>query len=267
MSERRKVRRSQYEASVSAKRPKAAGVSKPKVLTPANAAQEEYIRLIAENQVVVAIGPAGSSKTAIPAYLACEKLMNNEIGKIIISRPIVEAGRGIGFLKGGLLEKCDPYMKPLTDELSKWLGAPRLAAALAGGEIEVCPPEFMRGRNFHDSFIIMDEAQNCTLSQIKMVLSRLGRRSKMVINGDPDQTDLPRDQAGALSFMYNRYENMYDVGRIRFANSDIVRNPLIGALLERLNDEDFYNPVCDDGEDGSYGGETVRPDPFETLLR
>jgi phosphate starvation-inducible PhoH-like protein len=102
-----------------------------------NEAQEEYIRLISENQVVVAIGPAGSSKTAIPAYLACEKLISGEVQRIIISRPIVEAGRGIGFLKGGLLEKCDPYMKPLTDELVKWLGKTHLDAANQGGEIEI----------------------------------------------------------------------------------------------------------------------------------
>jgi phosphate starvation-inducible PhoH-like protein len=140
-------------------------------------------------------------------------------------------------------------MKPLTEELTKWLGKVRLDAALQSGEIEICPPEFMRGRNFHNSFIIMDEAQNCTLKQIKMVLSRLGKRSKMVINGDPDQTDLPRLDSGALQFMYDRYNDLNDVGRIEFNNSDIVRNPLICALLGRLNDEDFYDSVCDDGTD------------------
>ncbi len=227
---------------------------KKKVLTPANDAQREYIRLIAENQVVVAIGPAGSSKTAIPAYMACEKLINRDVDRIIISRPIVEAGRGIGFLKGGLLEKCDPYMKPLTDELTKWIGAVRLKTALEDGTIEICPPDFMRGRNFHKCFIIMDEAQNCTLKQLKMVLSRLGKNSKMVINGDPDQTDLQRHEAGALSLMYDRYRDLEDVGRIRFKASDIVRNPLIASLLERLNDADIHDSVCGDGEDRRYGG-------------
>jgi phosphate starvation-inducible PhoH-like protein len=108
----------------------------------------------------------------------------------------------------------------------------------------------MRGRNFHNAFIIMDEAQNCTLSQLKMVLSRLGKRSKMVINGDPDQTDLPHCDRGALAFMYSRYADLEDVGLIRFTKSDIVRNPLISSLLGRLQDEDFYNTLCDDGEDG-----------------
>lgn len=243
MSERRKIKRAEWSPSVEK------SVPKRKTLTPMNESQKEYIRLISENQVVVAIGPAGSSKTAIPAYLACEKLMSGEVQRIIISRPIVEAGRGLGFLKGSLLEKCDPYMKPLTEELTKWLGKARLDTALQSGEIEICPPEFMRGRNFHNSFIIMDEAQNCTLRQIKMVLSRLGKKSKMVINGDPDQTDLPRSESGALQFMYDRYNDLSDVGRIEFQNSDIVRNPLIGALLGRLNDEDFYDSVCDDGTD------------------
>ena len=242
MTERRKLKRTEHTA------PKTS--VKKKILTPMNDAQEEYIRLIAENQVVVAIGPAGSSKTAIPAYMACEKLMNNEIERIIISRPIVEAGRGIGFLKGGLMEKCDPYMKPLTDELTKWLGATRLASALQGGEIEICPPDFMRGRNFHNCFIIMDEAQNCTLKQIKMVISRLGKKSKMIINGDPDQTDLPRHESGALAFMFEQYKGLEEVGLMRFTNADIVRNPLISSLLGRLQDDDFYGAVCDNGENG-----------------
>jgi phosphate starvation-inducible PhoH-like protein len=243
MTERRKLRRTEKPVAKSSP-------TKRKTLTPMNEAQEEYIRLIAENQVVVAIGPAGSSKTAIPAYMACEKLMSNEIEKIIISRPIVEAGRGIGFLKGGLMEKCDPYMKPLTDELTKWLGATRLASALQGGEIEICPPDFMRGRNFHNCFVIMDEAQNCTLKQIKMVLSRLGKKSKMIINGDPDQTDLPRNESGALAFMFKQYEDLPEVGLMRFTNADIVRNPLISSLLGRLKDDDFYDSLCDDGENG-----------------
>ena len=242
MTERRKFKRTEYTVTKTS--------VKKKVLTPMNEAQEEYIRLIAENQVVVAIGPAGSSKTAIPAYMACEKLMNNEIERIIISRPIVEAGRGIGFLKGGLMEKCDPYMKPLTDELTKWLGATRLASALQAGEIEICPPDFMRGRNFHNCFIIMDEAQNCTLKQIKMVISRLGKKSKMIINGDPDQTDLPRHESGALSYMFEQYGGLEEVGLMRFTNADIVRNPLISSLLGRLQDDDFYHSLCDDRENG-----------------
>ena len=225
MTERRKFKRTEYTVTKTS--------VKKKVLTPMNEAQEEYIRLIAENQVVVAIGPAGSSKTAIPAYMACEKLMNNEIERIIISRPIVEAGRGIGFLKGGLMEKCDPYMKPLTDELTKWLGATRLASALQAGEIEICPPDFMRGRNFHNCFIIMDEAQNCTLKQIKMVISRLGKKSKMIINGDPDQTDLPRHESGALSYMFEQYGGLEEVGLMRFTNADIVRNPSFLLSLPR----------------------------------
>lgn len=243
MSERRKLRRTEYV------KPEEDRPVKVKGLRPMNDSQKEYIRLIAENQVVVAIGPAGSSKTAIPAYLACEKLITGEVQRIIISRPIVESGKGLGFLKGSLLEKCDPYMKPLTDELSKWLGQVRLAEAMKTGEIEVCPPEFMRGRNFHNCFIIVDEAQNLTLSQLKMILSRLGKRSKMVINGDPDQTDLPHRESGALTFMYERYADLKDVGRIRFTKSDIVRNPLICSLLERLPDEDFYNTLCDDRSD------------------
>lgn len=210
-----------------------------KKFTPWNKKQEEYIRLIAENQITIAIGPAGTSKTAIPAALACEKILANEITKIVISRPIVESGNGIGFLKGSMLEKCTPYMMPLLDEFNKWLGKTTVDRMILEGIIEICPPEFLRGRNMHNCFFILDEAQNCTIEQIRLVISRIGRKCKMVINGDPDQTDLKFEERDGLSFCYKALEGMFDVGTIKFTSGDIVRNTIIGPIMKRLNNENF----------------------------
>ena len=214
-------------------------MTKGSKFTPWNKKQEEYIRLIAENQITLAIGPAGTAKTAIPAYLACEKLISGKIGKVIISRPIVESGKGIGFLKGTMHEKVHVYMIPLLEEFQKWLGKEEVKRMIDEEIIEICPPDFLRGRNFHNCFVILDEAQNLTFEQIKLVLSRIGRNCKMVINGDPDQTDLPSYERGALDFCYDELEGMHDVGTLEFTPTDIVRNPIIGPIMKRLNNENF----------------------------
>lgn len=212
-----------------------------KEFKPWNAKQAEYIRLIAENQITIAIGPAGTAKTAIPAYLACEKLLSHLITKVVISRPIVESGNGIGYLKGTMLEKCMPYMMPLFEEFVKWMGKNKVDELIADGTIEICPPEFMRGRTYNQAMIIVDEAQNLTIEQIRLVLSRLGRNSKMIINGDPDQTDLPECDAGALLFSYKQLISMQDIGCIQFNAGDIVRNPLIGPIIKKISNANFQD--------------------------
>lgn len=212
-----------------------------KEFKPWNSKQAEYLRLIIENQITIAIGPAGTSKTAIPAYLAAEKLDSQQIDKVVISRPIIESGNGIGFLKGTMREKCTPYMMPLIEEFEKWLGKNKTDFLIQQNIIEICPPEFLRGRNMHNCFFILDEAQNCTIEQIRLVISRLGRHSKMIINGDPDQTDLAPSDAGALSFCFQQLSGMVDIGRIQFTAKDIVRNPIIGPIIKKISNENFQN--------------------------
>lgn len=205
-----------------------------KVLVPKSQNQAEYIRCIAENDVTFCKGPAGSGKTAIAVGLACEYLIANKVNKIVITRPVIESGKGLGFLPGTMLEKVNPYLIPILEEMKQYLGQEMLYAYKANNTIEICPLEYMRGRNFHDAFMILDEGQNCTFEQIKMFVTRMGLNSKAVINGDTDQSDLPEYTKGGLDKFIDKLINLRGIGLCELTSADIVRNNLISKILERL---------------------------------
>jgi len=205
-----------------------------KRLKPKTNNQAEYIRSMVESDVTFCSGPAGSGKTAVAVGLACEYLLENKIEKIVITRPVVESGRGIGFLPGNLNEKVHPYMVPIIEEMKLYLGMETYNSMRVTNIIEVCPLEYMRGRNFHNTFMILDEAQNATFEQIKMFLTRIGIGSKAIINGDLDQTDLRGDAYGGLSQCMTKLENLRGLSICKLTHEDIVRNDIIARILGRL---------------------------------
>lgn len=210
-------------------------------IKPKTRNQEDYIISIAENIVTICLGPAGSGKTMLSAYMAIDYLINKKVDKIILTRPTVEAGKGIGFLPGTAMEKVNPYMIPLIEEMKKIAGEEVYKNLINDNKIEIIPLDYCRGRNWHDCFVILDEAANATLSQMKMVITRVGKTSKLVINGDPEQTDLRPVDAGALTFTASRLDGVENVGIVRLTEKDIIRNKIIGPIMARLKDEDFQN--------------------------
>jgi phosphate starvation-inducible PhoH-like protein len=227
---------SRSRARKEAKKATNVAVSNPhrKILKPKSINQENYIISMVENDVTICTGPAGSGKSSVAVGLACSWLLENKIEKIIITRPTVENGRGLGFLPGNKDEKIHPYLVPVLEEMEQYLGKQLLEKYRAVGIIEMCPLEYMRGRNFHHSFMILDEAQNATYEQIKMFLTRIGMYSTAVINGDADQSDLPISMRGGLENVQKRLFGLQGVGTCELDASDIVRNPIIGRILERL---------------------------------
>jgi phosphate starvation-inducible PhoH-like protein len=203
-------------------------------LRPKSDNQTEYIRTIVETDVTICSGPAGSGKTTIAVGLACQYILEEKIEKIIVTRPVVESGRGLGFLPGTFQEKIHPYLVPIMEEMGMYLLSTECQKFIATNVIEIVPLEYMRGRNFHNSFMILDEAQNATLEQIKMFITRIGRNAKAVINGDITQTDLPDDCNNGLAHCMDRLEKVKGVGIVRLDESDIVRNKLIGRILARI---------------------------------
>jgi phosphate starvation-inducible PhoH-like protein len=188
---------------------------------------------IEERSVVVALGPAGTGKTYLAIAKAVESLEKGRASRIVLSRPAVEAGESLGFLPGDVGEKLAPYLRPLYDALTERLGTKRLKALLAEGTIEIAPVAYMRGRTLNDCFIVIDEAQNCTYGQIKMLLTRLGWSSTMVLTGDPDQTDLLPGLSG-LREIAVRLERVEGISVIRLTDADIVRHPLVAGMLSVL---------------------------------
>jgi phosphate starvation-inducible PhoH-like protein len=205
-----------------------------KILKPKSINQENYIISMVENDITICTGPAGSGKSSVAVGLACSWLLEGKIEKIIITRPTVENGRGLGFLPGNKDEKIHPYLVPVLEEMEQYLGKMLLTKYREAGIIEMCPLEYMRGRNFHHSFMILDEAQNATYEQIKMFLTRIGMYSTAVINGDADQSDLPHSLRGGLENVQQRLFALQGVGTCELDATDIVRNPIIGRILERL---------------------------------
>ena len=195
--------------------------------------QQRLMDAIDEGSVVVALGPAGTGKTYLAIAKAVEALEAGRAGRIVLSRPAVEAGESLGFLPGALEEKLAPYLRPLYDCLTERLGTKRLKALVAEGTIEIAPVAYMRGRTLNDCFIVIDEAQNCTYGQLKMLLTRLGWRSTMVLTGDPDQTDLLKGMSG-LGDIAERLERVPEIGVVRLGDSDIVRHPLVAGMLTVL---------------------------------
>ncbi len=198
-----------------------------------SSAQQALLDAIDERSVVVTLGPAGTGKTYLAIAKAVEALEQGRAGRIVLSRPAVEAGESLGFLPGDLQEKLSPYLRPLYDALTERLGTKRLKSLLADGTIEIAPVAYMRGRTLNDCFVVIDEAQNCTYGQIKMLLTRLGWRSTMVLTGDPDQTDLLPGLSG-LGQIADRLELVKEIAVVRLGESDIVRHPLVASMLTVL---------------------------------
>jgi phosphate starvation-inducible PhoH-like protein len=196
-------------------------------------AQQQLMDAIDAQSVVLALGPAGTGKTYLAIAKAVEALESGKVSRIVLSRPAVEAGESLGFLPGDLQEKLAPYLRPLYDALTERLGTKRLKQMLADGIIEIAPVAYMRGRTLSECFVVIDEAQNCTYTQIKMLLTRLGWRSTMVLTGDPDQTDLLPGISG-LADIAGRLEKLPDIPVVRLAEGDIVRHPLVASMLTVL---------------------------------
>jgi len=200
---------------------------------PCSDNQRRLLESIDKRNLVVAVGPAGTGKTFLAIAKAVEALDDGKISRIVLSRPAVEAGESLGYLPGALEDKLAPYLRPLYDALSDRLGGKRLKTLLAEGIIEIAPVAYMRGRTLNNAFIVIDEAQNCTYGQLKMLLTRLGWQSTMVMTGDPDQTDLLPGLSG-LGQIADRLSALDDIAVIRLDDRDIVRHPLVAAMLTVL---------------------------------
>jgi phosphate starvation-inducible PhoH-like protein len=203
-----------------------------KKISPKTVMQKRYVEAIRNHTVTFAIGPAGTGKTYLAMALAVAALSDRQVGRIILTRPAVEAGERLGFLPGDLLAKVDPYLRPLFDALYDMLDADRLSAYMDRGTIEVAPLAFMRGRTLNDSFIILDEAQNTSPEQMQMFLTRLGFGSKIVVTGDVTQVDLPREQASGLIHVQEILGRMDGIEFIRFTHQDVVRHKLVQRIVE-----------------------------------
>ena len=198
-----------------------------------NANQAALLEALDRDSVVLALGPAGTGKTFLAIAKAVDALESGRVERIVLTRPAVEAGETLGFLPGDLEAKLAPYLRPFYDALGERLGAKRLKQMLADGIIEIAPVAYMRGRTINNSFIVIDEAQNCTFVQLKMLLTRLGWQSTMVLTGDPDQTDLLPGMSG-LADIANRLEQVGRIGVVRLTPSDVVRHPLVSSMLAVL---------------------------------
>jgi phosphate starvation-inducible PhoH-like protein len=204
-----------------------------KTIKPKSLGQARLVEAIDAKALVLALGPAGTGKTYLAIAKAVEALENGRVARIVLSRPAVEAGESIGFLPGELEDKLAPYLRPLYDALSDRLSMKRVRALMAEGAIEIAPVGFMRGRTLNNAFVVIDEAQNCTYVQLKMLLTRLGWSSTMVVTGDPNQSDLLPELSG-LADVARRLEAVGNIAVVRLADADIVRHPLVGEMLAVL---------------------------------
>ena len=202
-----------------------------KDVRPKTEGQRRFVDTIEQSTLTFGIGPAGTGKTFLAMVMAVRALRNREIAKIILSRPAVEAGEKLGFLPGDLKEKVDPYLRPLYDALAELLDDGVTSRFLERGTIEVAPLAYMRGRTLSDAFIILDEAQNATREQLKMFLTRLGANSKMIVNGDVTQIDLPRGVRSGLLDVPKLFAGVDDIGIVELDEGDVVRHPLVGRII------------------------------------
>ncbi len=203
-----------------------------KKIAPKTVTQKQYVDAIRSSTVTFGIGPAGTGKTYLAIAHAVAALHDRQFGRIILTRPAVEAGERLGFLPGDMLAKVDPYMRPLFDALYDTMDPEKLTAYMERGTIEVAPLAFMRGRTLNDSFIILDEAQNTSPEQMQMFLTRLGFGSKVVVTGDITQIDLPREQHSGLIQVQAILEGVDGIGFVRFGNQDVVRHKLVQRIVE-----------------------------------
>ncbi len=204
-----------------------------KTIVPRSAMQATYMRSLVRDDIVFALGPAGTGKTYLAVAQAVAQLITGSVQRLILSRPAVEAGEKLGFLPGDMKEKVDPYLRPLYDALYDCMPPEQVERRLASGEIEIAPIAFMRGRTLADSFIILDEAQNTTREQMKMFLTRFGQNSRMVVCGDPNQVDIPGGGGmSGLADAVGKLEGVDGFGTIRFTAADVVRHPIVGRIVE-----------------------------------
>ena len=194
--------------------------------------QSEYIKALKENDIVMALGPAGTGKSFLAVSVAITLLMEKKIDRVILSRPAVEAGEKLGFLPGDMKEKVDPYLRPLYDALYELFGADKIDKKIETGEIEIAPLAFMRGRTLKNCFAILDEAQNATETQIKMFLTRIGENSKLVVNGDPSQVDLINKGQSGLIKSRNILKGLNEIKIVEFDHNDVVRHPLVSKIIK-----------------------------------
>ena len=207
--------------------------TRKKTIVPRTPAQAHYMRELATNDMIFALGPAGTGKTYIAVAQAVSQLITGSVQRLILSRPAVEAGEKLGFLPGDMKDKVDPYLRPLYDALHDCLPAEQVERRITSGEIEIAPIAFMRGRTLADAFVILDEAQNTTPAQMKMFLTRFGQNSRMVICGDPNQTDLPGGVgASGLADATVRLDGVEGISMTRFTAADVVRHPIVGRIVE-----------------------------------
>lgn len=211
--------------------------TKKRHIYPRSATQAKYIQEMMKNEMVFGLGPAGTGKTYLAVALAVSMMLEGKIDKIILSRPAVEAGENLGFLPGDLKDKVDPYLRPLYDALYEMLPAEQVDKKLAIGEIEIAPLAFMRGRTLSNAFVILDEAQNTTPMQMKMFLTRLGENSRMVINGDLSQVDLPRGVISGLKDALDTLDKVEGISSVTFNASDVVRHGLVAKIVKAYEEK------------------------------
>ncbi|WOK35558.1 PhoH family protein [Sphingomonas sp. C3-2] len=206
--------------------------TRKKTIVPRSAGQSVYMRSLASDDIIFALGPAGTGKTYLAVAQAVSQLITGSVDRLILSRPAVEAGEKLGFLPGDMKEKVDPYLRPLYDALHDCLPAEQVERRIASGEIEIAPIAFMRGRTLANAFIILDEAQNTTPAQMKMFLTRFGEGSRMVICGDPKQVDLPDPGKSGLADAVNKLDGVEGINVVHFTVADVVRHPIVGRIVE-----------------------------------
>ena len=211
--------------------------TKKRHIYPRSATQALYIQEMMKNELVFGLGPAGTGKTYLAVALAVSMMLEGKIDKIILSRPAVEAGENLGFLPGDLKDKVDPYLRPLYDALYEMLPAEQVDKKLALGEIEIAPLAFMRGRTLSNAFVILDEAQNTTPMQMKMFLTRLGENSRMVVNGDLSQVDLPRGTISGLRDSLDTLKDIPNISSVRFSAADVVRHGLVAKIVKAYEEK------------------------------
>ncbi len=213
--------------------------TRKKTILPRSAMQIDYMRALASEDMIFALGPAGTGKTYVAVAQAVSQLITGSVQRLILSRPAVEAGERLGFLPGDMKEKVDPYLRPLYDALYDCMPPEQVERRIASGEIEIAPIAFMRGRTLADAFVILDEAQNTTPAQMKMFLTRFGQNSRMVVCGDPKQVDIPGGpQMSGLNDAVGRLEGIEGIAVTRFSVADVVRHPIVGRIVEAYEGKD-----------------------------
>lgn len=215
--------------------------AKKKTIYPKSLGQQKYLESIEKSDLVFGVGPAGTGKTFLAMAMAVRSFLNEEVDRIVLTRPAIEAGEKIGFLPGDIAEKINPYLRPLYDALNDLLDSARVQSLFSRGQIEIAPIAFMRGRTLNSSFVILDEAQNCTIDQMKMFLTRIGFGSKVVVTGDMTQVDLPRDKKSGLRHALSILKDIPGISLHYFSESDVVRHPLVRSIIEAYDKDQTIN--------------------------